>query len=299
LGTRKLKKIAIYLLFIILYMPSQSWGGNARGYKPFPDGTFLVCTYFKHFSANKLYADSRKVSNDFYLSSNIAIFRPVYYKKIGKALYGSGDFIVNPQVFMMFGDKDLGKGGSSLSDSGLLDPMILATFWFVNAPEKTLWIGFSPCVTIPLGNYHSDRLLNLGENRWTFKPEIGVVKGLGEGLFVDFVVNGKLYTGNDEFFTGVKKVKKSQEPLLGLETHLSYNVTKKWFVSLDYFYFSGGETEVDGEKMRDEKDNHALGFSMFWGVGGSQQLMFEYLNNFAVENGTAVQTFGMRWACFF
>lgn len=259
----------------------------------------MFCTYFKHLSANNLYADNKKISENLDLSSNIGIFRPVYYKKIGKALYGDGDFIVNPQVFLMFGDKGMNRGGASLSDAGLLDPMILATFWFVNAPEEKLWIGFSPYVTIPLGGYHGHRSVNLGENRWTFKPEIGVVKGFGDDFFVDFIVNGKFYTDNKEFFDGAKTVKKSQAPLFGLETHLSYNITQKWFVSLDYFYFSGGETEIDGIRKADKQDNHAMGVSMFWKVGGNQQLMIEYLNNIVVENGAKAQTLGMRWACFF
>ncbi|WP_158513969.1 transporter [Syntrophotalea acetylenica] len=293
-----MKKIAICSILIGLCVPLQSWAGNARGYKPFPEGTFLFCTYFKHFSANNMYAANKKISSDLNLSSNIGIFRPVYYKKIGKALYGEGDFIVNPQIFMMFGDRDMALGGEALSDSGFFDPMILATFWFVSAPEKKLWIGFSPYVTIPVGSYHTNRSLNLGENRWTIKPEIGIVKGFGEDLFLDFIMNIKFHADNDEFFSGQKRVKKSQSDLFGLETHLSYNLKKEFFVSLDYFFNSGGETEIDGIRKRDKQENHAIGASMFWSLKNNQQIMIEYLNNFDIESGAKTQTLGIRWSYF-
>jgi hypothetical protein len=31
----------------------------------------------------------------------------------------------------------------------------------------------------PLGQYNEDKLVNLGNNRWFFKPDIGISKALG------------------------------------------------------------------------------------------------------------------------
>lgn len=296
------KAIALALLATVLAMPTVSLAANARDYIPLPAGTFLFCTYFKHLSANTLYTNGNKVSNDFNLNANIGIFRPVYYTNIGNALYGDGGLTVDPQALILFGEQHLdgaAVGNADLSDSGMADSTVLATFWFVNAPKEKLWVGFSPYITVPIGNYNKNRAFNLGNNRWAFKPELGIVKGFGERFYADFIVNGEFYTDNDEFFNGVTQVKKSQDPVLGIETHLSYDISKQWYASLDYFYNYGGETKVAGVRQDDQMSNHGLGVSLFWMVGSNNQLMIEYRNDFSVKSGPGTDTFGARWAYFF
>ena len=44
--------------------------------------------------------------------------------------------------------------------------------FFARKPETTL--GASIVVSIPAGQYDSAKLINLGTNRWAFKPELGL-----------------------------------------------------------------------------------------------------------------------------
>ena len=290
------------VLCILLVVPNIVSAANSRDYVPFPADTFLFCAYFKHISANTLFSNGKKASSDFNLNQNLGIFRPVYYANIGKALYGDGGLIVDPQALIPFGEAHLdgaGVGGAQLSTSGIADPTVLATFWFVNDPKGKLWAGFSPYISIPIGEYDKGRGLNLGNNRWGIKPELGIVKGLGEKTYLDLIVNGEFYTENDKYFNGSTQVKKEQDPLFGAEVHLSYDITKQWYASLDYFYNYGGETKLDGAKQNDAVNNHGLGLSLFWMVGSNNQLMVEYRDDFSVKNGPGTNTFGARWAYFF
>lgn len=294
-----MKKIYVsFVLFALFLAPTVAHAANARDYIPLPAGTFLFCTYFKHISANKYFSNGKTATRDFNLTENLGILRPVYYKDIGKALYGDGGFRIDPQALIPFGEVHLDGTGSPVgtySISGIADPTVFATFWFVNDPKNKLWAGLSPYVSLPIGQYDKKKALNLGNNRWAIKPELGVVKGFGEKVYLDMIVNGEFYTENDKYIAG----KLEQDPLFGAEIHLSYDITKQWYASLDYFYSYGGETKVAGAWKNDTANNHGLGLSLFWLVGTNNQLMIEYRDDFSVKNGPGTNTFGARWAYFF
>src|SRR5262245_8316686 len=73
--------------------------------------------------------------------------------------------------------------------SGLGDPRFRFSMLLYGGPALSLdefrdfqpdvIIGTSLEVTPPLGQYDSDKLLNIGTNRWSFKPEVGISKTLG------------------------------------------------------------------------------------------------------------------------
>jgi len=45
--------------------------------------------------------------------------------------------------------------------------------------QQDLIVGVSFQVSAPLGQYDNSKLLNLGNNRWSFKPELGFSKAWG------------------------------------------------------------------------------------------------------------------------
>jgi len=296
------KLLVAVILYLGLAVPNLSFAADARDYIPAPPGTFLFCAYYRHITATNLYNNGNKVSRDFNLSENIGILRPVYYTEIGKSLYGSGPFTIDPQALIPYGDAHLdgaAVGGNQFSSSGFADPVLLTTFWGVNAPEKKLWVGFTPYITLPLGTYDRNKALNLGANRWVFTPELGVVKGIGEKAYLDLVLNGDFFTDNKDFGSDPNPSTLKQDPLLGFEAHASYDITKQWFVALDYYYNYGGETTLDGVKQNDGQSNHGLGLSMFWGIGSNNQLLLQYRDDFSVKSGPGTNTIGVRWAYFF
>ena len=62
-------------------------------------------------------------------------------------------------------------------------------------------IGTMLEVTAPIGQYDSDKLLNVGTNRWSFKPEIGISKTLGP-LTLELASGVRFYTDNNDFLDG-------------------------------------------------------------------------------------------------
>ncbi len=73
--------------------------------------------------------------------------------------------------------------------SGLGDPRFRLSINLFGAPalpvkefanyKQDLIIGASLQVSAPLGQYDDSKLLNLGNNRWSFRPELGISKAWG------------------------------------------------------------------------------------------------------------------------
>ena len=119
---------------------------------------------------------------------------------------------------------------------------------WVKWQQKTL-IGASLKVAIPVGQYDETLLINLGSNRWAFKPEVGFSHRVGNWI-VDAYGALWFFTKNPEFFSnnvyyaGTRS--QTQDPIAVAELHLSYDVRPRLWVSLDGNFWHGGKTTVNG-----------------------------------------------------
>ena len=91
-------------------------------------------------------------------------------------------------------------------------------------PLRTI-LGTSLTVVAPTGQFVPDRLINLGTNRWAFKPEFAVSQPIGERWLLDVYAARWLFTANDSYYPGT--LTRTQEPMGAFQAHLSYNFTRK------------------------------------------------------------------------
>ena len=61
--------------------------------------------------------------------------------------------------------------------------------------------GTALVIKLPTGDYMDDKLINLGTNRFTFRPQLGVVHNRGKWS-MELTGAVYLYTSNDDFFNG-------------------------------------------------------------------------------------------------
>ena len=122
--------------------------------------------------------------------------------------------------------------------------------------EQDLIIGASFRVVAPWGQYDDTKLVNIGTNRWSFKPEVGLSKAIGPWTF-EGTAAATFYTDNNDFFGGKTL---SQAPLYSLQGHLIYGFRSGIWASVDATYFVGGRTTVNGVLNSDLQQN--------WRVGG-------------------------------
>jgi hypothetical protein len=151
---------------------------------------------------------------------------------------------------------------------GFADPRLRFSVNLYGAPALTLEdfasyqqdviVGVSMQIAAPLGQYDSDKAVNIGSNRWAFKPEIGVSKALGP-LILELAPSITFYTDNDEFL-GDKT--RGQGPLYSVQAHAVYRFGNALWGALDGTYYGGGTTTIDGAENDDRQSNARLGATL-------------------------------------
>jgi Putative MetA-pathway of phenol degradation len=136
--------------------------------------------------------------------------------------------------------------------SGLGDPSLRFSFLPYGAPALTLdqfedynqdvIFGASLQATAPLGQYDSDKLVNIGTNRWSFKPEIGISKTWGP-VTLELAPSATFYTDNDDFL-GHKRLER--DPLWAVQGHVIYHTRHGLWAAIDATYYAGGRTTING-----------------------------------------------------
>ena len=109
--------------------------------------------------------------------------------------------------------------------------------------KPNLIVGASLAVTLPTGHYDSDKLVNIGTNRWSVKPELGISKTFGP-VSLELEPSVTFYTDNNNFLSG-KKLEKA--PLYAVQGHVIYHTRFGLWAAVDATYYGGGRTTVDGE----------------------------------------------------
>ena len=154
------------------------------------------------------------------------------------------------------------RGGINLYGGPAMSPKEFSTY-----RPRTL-IGASLIVSVPTGQYDPAKLINIGTNRWAFKPEIGVVHVMGRWA-IDAYVGGWFYTDNTDFFGGMTR---EQEPMLSTQCHVRYLIKPGLWAAVDGNYWNGGQTTVGGVVNDDEQRNSRVGLTVSIKLGRSQSL---------------------------
>lgn len=182
----------------------------------------------------------------------------------------------------------LGEEERSRRVSGFADPALRFSVNLYGAPSLSLEefksyrqdtiLGVSLQVTMPLGQYDSDKLANIGTNRWSFKPEVGLSQALGR-FVLETSAGVTLYTKNHDFLDGMTR---EQDPIYSLQGHLIYNFPRGIWAALNATYYTGGRTSIDGVEGDDLQKN--------WRFGATLALPLNLLHSIKLYASTGVYT---------
>jgi len=187
-----------------------------------------------------------------------------------------------------------GAGDSSYSLAMLLKggPALSVAQFEHYKPTTTLGVSFT--ISAPTGLYNPNRILNLGSNRWSFKPEIALSHPFGREQKWEFDGYANVYFYTDNTSYGGQEILR-QQPLPGLEGHISYSFNDSVWASLDTRYSFRGTTFVDGIAQDNAQQNFILGSEMNISLNSRNSLVFEFAKALVHNNGPAVVGFSIKY----
>lgn len=247
-------------------------------YTPLPAGTNLAILYGQYATRDTVYSDDDKVPGKAGLDTTIGLARFVHYMDIGGV-------IVDPQIIVPFGEVELTEAFGPLqptSSSGVGDPIIGATAWFLNNPDAQEWAGLSAFVSLPVGEYDGDKgPVNIGENRWKGIFQAAYVKHLSTSVVMDLIAEYSVYGTNDDFLG----MRREQEDAQSLQGHLRYLLPKQSHVALSYYHSFGGETTVAGVDQDDRVNTNRWLATYATFIDPTIQLQLQAGQDISVKNG--------------
>jgi hypothetical protein len=185
--------------------------------------------------------------------------------------------------------------------TGLIDPRFRFSVNLYGAPAMSLAefpsyqqdviIGTSLAITAPLGQYDDSRLINLGNNRWSFKPELGVSKRVGQ-VTLELSGAGTFFTDNDELLGNHVL---SQDPIYQVQGHLIYAFNNGVWASLDATWFEGGKSAVDGVSNHDYQENSRYGCTLTLPLNRNHSIKLNASKGGYTRTGSDFDAVGMVW----
>jgi hypothetical protein len=253
--------VFLFISFLILRGDITAQELEPRSYTVLPKGFNVVAVSYT-ISHGNIVADATSPIQDLVTTSNVfsAGFVRTFglFGKLGKAQ------LLIPFAFLS-GDAKVNGVDTSGNRTGFADARLKIGLNLFGSPamapkdfqrfnEETV-VGTSIVFSIPIGQYYPEKLVNLGSNRWGFKPEVGFSRRKGSWYFE--VYSGVwFFTRNPDF---LKTSNLEQKPIFSFQGHISHTFPKKNWIALNGGYADGGQTSINGIFMNNIQKNWRLG----------------------------------------
>jgi len=252
-----------------------------RMYWNAPVGTNILQIYYWTAEGNSITPEFTQANSDFETDIDIGILG---YNRIvdiaGHSAIATA-VITGGKVSGSLLDKTLrsSRGPGDLYLQGVINffgAPALSAEEFASYKQETV-LSLLVGVTAPTGDYESDRLLNMGTNRWNMRIGLPFMQTLGDWVpgeitTLEILPSVWFYGDNDNSFGS----KLEQDPMYTLEAHLTRDITTSFFVSLDYFIQRVGDTYTDGEKTASAHISDALGLTLGYMLNAQTQFQLRY-----------------------
>jgi len=163
------------------------------------------------------------------------------------------------------------------------------------AYKQDLVIGASVQVTPPWGQYDPSRVVNLGTNRWSIKPDVGFSKSFAP-FTIDLTAGVTVFSRNDDYFGGQAL---DQAPIYSVQTNVSYDFAGGIWAALGATFYRGGRTTVNDTPKDNALSNARMGLTIAVPIDRYYAVKFNASSGISTRTGTNFDTVGLvlqyRW----
>jgi hypothetical protein len=291
----------VVLASILCSAPLHAQELEPRAYSPAPEGVNFAIAGYSRSTGSVLFDPSLPVTDT---EATINSFAAGYLRTFGLAgrsaslgvviPYANADLTGNvsgtPSQAHRSGMGDVRlRGAVNLIGGPALSPQEFAA-----RPASTT-LGASLSVVAPTGQYEPSRLINIGSNRWAFKPELGLSLPAGNWFF-EATAGVWLFTDNAEFNGDSRR---SQEPLRTYQAHAGYTFRPGLWLAVDATYYTGGQTSINGADKADIQENSRYGATLSIPLGREWSAKLAWTTGFSTRVGNDFRTSSLllqyRW----
>ena len=141
-------------------------------------------------------------------------------------------------------------------------------------------VGAGLAVRLPTGDYDKDLLINLRQNRFAIRPQLGIEHNRGPWTF-EATSEVAFYTSNNEFYNGNRL---EQDPVLTLGASAEYTYRPGLRGTIGFAYDYGGETSVNDARNDDRKQNVGWSASISYPLGPTSGVKFAWVKTETQES---------------
>lgn len=285
------------VLALALLAPALAAGQELepRRYVNVPTGVNFAAVVYGYSTGNVLLDPSLPIEG---ADSKLHVFALRYVRSFG--LFGQNArlraFI--PASFGDWAGKFQGLPAERSID-GFGDPRVGVDVNFVGAPalrrsefgsarNRTI-VGASLEVVIPVGQFDSDRLINLSNHRWILIPQVGVSHTLGRWT-VEAAGRVWMFGTNDDFFGGNQL---AQRPLAAFQIHGVYTIRAGFWIGGSVGLANGGRTVVNGARRDTLQQNTRASVTLAYPLTPALGLRLVAGTNLTTTSGADYTTLGL------
>jgi hypothetical protein len=290
---------AVLAVILFLFVAVQAHAGEIepRAYVNTPVGiNFLLAGYA--YSDGGLSTAGSSPVKDAQLKMNTEVLA---YARSFDVWGKSGKFDVIVPYSQLSGSAMVNGQPRDRKVSGFNDPLFRLTVNFYGAPalslqefakyQQDVLIGASVQVSAPLGQYDKEKLVNLGNNRWFIKPDIGISKAWGP-LVIELSTGVYFFTNNNDYFGGQTL---KQDPISSSQAHVTYNFGHGVWAALSWTYDYGGRTTLDDVPSGDVYNNSRVGATLALPVNRNNSIKLVASSSTHTSVGTDFNLLGILW----